>query len=88
MSEYNFERALDAARAVSSARLHLRADSGFCSQHMTAQTLQQVARLGRQVDLLIKWDLRTATVEKIVAQRYADKTTVWTRLREIKRECV
>jgi hypothetical protein len=34
--------------------LLLRADSGFCSQHLIAQTLRSAAELGRQVDLLIK----------------------------------
>ncbi|WP_291065394.1 hypothetical protein [Hydrogenophaga sp.] len=55
-SEYHIERALGTACAVSAAPLLLRADSGFCSQHLIARTLEQAARLGRQVDLLIKWN--------------------------------
>jgi Transposase DDE domain group 1 len=87
-SEYNIERALGTACAVAKAPLLLRADSGFCSQHLITQTLQQAARLGRQVDLLIKWNPRSAPVEKIAVQRCADASTVWTVLREGKRECV
>jgi hypothetical protein len=81
-SEYNIERALGTACAVSAAPLLLRADSGFCSQHLITQMLEQAARLGRQVDLLIKWTPRTAPVAKIAIQRCADKNTVWTQLRE------
>jgi len=87
-SEYNIERALGTACAVSSAPLLLRADSGFCSQHLITRTLEQAARLGRQVDVLIKWNPRTAPVEKIAAQRCADAATVWAVLREGKRECL
>lgn len=87
-SEYNIERALGTACAVSGQPLLLRADSGFCSQYLITQTLGQAARLGRQVDLLIKWNPRTAPVEKIAAQRCADASTVWTQLREGKRECL
>jgi hypothetical protein len=50
-SEYNIERALGTACAVSAAPLLLRADSGLCSQHLITRTLEQAARLGRQVDL-------------------------------------
>lgn len=85
-SEYNIERALGMACEVAQAPLLLRADSGFCSQHLITQTLQQAARLGRQVDLLIKWNPRTAPVEHIAAQRCADSTSAWTQLREGKRE--
>ena len=87
-SEYNIERALGTACAVSSAPLLLRADSGFCSQHLINRTLQQSSVLGRQVDLLIKWNPRTAPVEKIAAQRCTDTATVWAQLREGKRECL
>jgi len=87
-SEYNIERALGTACAVSAAPLLLRADSGFCSQHLIAQTLRSAAALGRQVDLLIKWNPRTAPVEKIAAQRCADTSTVWRQLRAGKRECL
>lgn len=87
-SEYNIERALGTACAVSAAPLLLRADSGFCSQHLISRALQQAAALGRQVDLLIKWNPRTAPVEKIAAQRGCDTDTVWTQLRAGKRECL
>jgi hypothetical protein len=87
-SEYNIERALGTACAVSAEPLLLRADSGFCSQHLIAQTLAQSARLGRQVDLLIKWNPRSAPVEKIAEQRCADTSTVWAQLRAGKRECL
>ena len=87
-SEYNIERALGTACAVSAAPLLLRADSGFCSQHLITQTLEQAARLGRQVDLLIKWNPRNAPVETLAAQRCADTNTSWTALRAGKRECV
>jgi hypothetical protein len=87
-SEYNIERALVTACAVAKAPLLLRADSGFCSQHLINRTLQQAATVGRQIDLLIKWNPRTAPVEKIAAQRCADATTAWTQLREGKRECL
>jgi len=87
-SEYNIERALGTACAVSAAPLLLRADSGFCSQHLITQTLEQAARLDRPVDLLIKWNPRSAPVEAIAAQRCADTATVWTPLREGKRECL
>lgn len=87
-SEYNIERALGTACAVSAAPLLLRADSGFCSQHLITRTLEQAARLGRQVDLLIKWNPRTAPVERIAAQRCADTATVWTQLRAGKRQCL
>lgn len=87
-SEYNIERALGMACAVSAAPLLLRADSGFCSQHLITQTLAQAARLGRQVDLLIKWNPRGTPVEAIAAQRGADAATAWTQLREGKRECL
>ena len=87
-SEYNIERALRTACAVSAAPLLLRADSGFCSQHLMAQTLQQAARLGRPVDVLIKWNPRSAPVERIATQRCADAGTAWTPLRPGKRECL
>jgi Transposase DDE domain group 1 len=50
-SEYNIERALGTACAVTKAPLLLRADSGFCSQHLISRTLEQAATVGRQVDL-------------------------------------
>ena len=87
-SEYNIERALGTACSVSEAPLLLRAESGFGSQHLITQTLRSAAALGRQVDLLIQWNPRTAPVEKIAAQRCADTATVWTQLREGKRECL
>ena len=87
-SEYNIERALGTACAVSAAPLLLRADSGFCSQHLITRTLEQAARLGRRVDLLIKWNPRSAPVEAIATQRCADTATVWTQLRVGKRECL
>ncbi len=87
-SEYNIERALGTACAVSRAPLLLRADSGFCSQHLITQTLRTAASLGRQVDLLIKWNPRSTPVEAIAAQRCADAPTVWRQLREGKRECL
>jgi len=88
-SEYNIERALGTACAVSAAvAFLLRADSGFCSQHLITQTLEQAARLGRQVDLLIKWNPRSAPVEQIAAQRCADTSTSWMQLRAGKRECL
>lgn len=87
-SEYNIERALGMACAVSAAPLLLRADSGFCSQHLIHRTLEQAATLGRKVDLLIKWNPRSAPVEAIAAQRCADASTAWTQLREGKRECL
>lgn len=87
-SEYNIERALGTACAVAKAPLLLRADSGFCSQHLITRTLDQAAKLGRQVDLLIKWNPRSAPVEQIATQRCADKAIVWTQLRAGKRECL
>jgi Transposase DDE domain group 1 len=87
-SEYNIERALGTACAVSAAPLLLRADSGFCSQHLIERSLAQAARLQRQVDLLIKWNPRSAPVEKIAQQRCTDTATAWTVLREGKRECL
>jgi len=87
-SEYNIERALGSACAVAQAPLLLRADSGFCSQHLMARTLEQAAKLGRAVDLLIKWNPRSAPVEQIAAQRCADVSTVWNPLRAGKRECL
>lgn len=87
-SEYNIERALGTACAVSAAPLLLRADSGFCSQPLITRALQDAAALGRQLDLLIKWNPRSAPVEAIAAQRCADTATVWMQLREGKRECL
>jgi hypothetical protein len=87
-SEYNIERALGTACAVSAASFLLRADSGFCSQHLITQTLQSAAHLARHVDLLIKWNPRNAPVEQIAAQRCADAATVWVQLRAGKRECL
>jgi hypothetical protein len=87
-SEYNIERALGSACAVAQAPLLLRADSGFCSQHLMARTLEQADKLGRAVDLLIKWNPRSAPVEQIAAQRCADVSTVWNQIRAGKRECL
>ena len=87
-SEYNIERALGTACAVSSAPLLLRADAGFCSQHLMARALEQAARLGPQLDLLIKWNPRSAPLEHIAAQRCADTSTLWRQLRAGKRECL
>lgn len=87
-SEYNIERALGTACAVSAAPLLLRADSGFCSQYLITRTLEQAVKLGRQVDLLIKWNPRSAPVERIAAQRGSDTSTAWTQLRAGKRECL
>ena len=87
-SEYHIERALSTACAVAKAPLLLRADSGFCSQHLMARTLEHAAKLGRQVDLLIKWNPRSAPVEQIAVQRCADVSSTWTQLRVGKRECL
>jgi hypothetical protein len=87
-SEYSIERALGMAVGVTQAPLLLRADSGFCSQHLITQTLRQAARLGREVDVLIKWNPRTTPLERVAAQRCADAHTVWRQLREGKRECL
>jgi len=80
-SEYNIERALGMACAVSAAPLLLRADSGFCSQHLITQTLRSAAHLARQVDLLIKWNPRSAPVERNAEQRGCDASTQWAVLR-------
>lgn len=87
-SEYNIERALGTACAVSKAPLLLRADSGFCSHQLIGRTLEQAHGLGCAVDLLIKWNPRSAPVESIAAQRCAQAGTAWTQLREGKRECL
>jgi len=49
-TEYNIERALSLASAVTPAPLLLRADSGFCSQQLLERTLRHAAALGRRVD--------------------------------------
>lgn len=87
-SEYNIERALSTACALSAAPLLLRADSGFCSRQLMARTLEQAARLGQKVDLLIKWNPRGAPVETIAMRRCAEAATAWAQLREGKRECL
>ena len=53
------ERALSTACGVTPAPLLLRADSGFCSQHLIERSLAQAARLNRKVDMLIKWNQLT-----------------------------
>ena len=87
-SEYNIERALSTACAVAKAPLLLRADSGFCSQHLITQALRSAAALGRELDLLIKWNPRSAPVEQIAVQRCADVSSTWTQLRVGIRECL
>jgi hypothetical protein len=86
--EYSVERTLGTTCAVSAAPLLLRADSSFCPQRLMTQTQQPARRLGRLVDLLIKWNPRSAPVEKIAVQRCANTATLWTPLRKGKCECL
>lgn len=87
-SEYNVERALNTACSVSKAPFLLRADSGFCSQDLLDQVARYACKLGRGVDVLIKWNPRSTPVESLAAARCADPSTAWTGLRQGKRECV
>ncbi len=87
-TEYNIERVLPLAARVCRAPLLFRADSGFDSAKLMCAIGQQAKTLGREVAFIIKWNPRTTPVETIAAARVADARTVWTVLREGKRQCL
>ena len=94
-TEYNIERVLPLAARVSAgtangggAPLLFRADSGFDSAKLMCAIDAQAQQIKRAVAFLIKWNPRSTPVETIAKARVAELSTVWTILREGKRECL
>jgi hypothetical protein len=94
-TEYNIERVLPLAARVSAgtangagAPLLFRADSGFDSAKLMCAIDSQAQQLKRAVAFIIKWNPRKTPVETIAKARVSDADTLWTVLREGKRECV
>ncbi len=87
-TEYNLERVLPMACRLTSLPLLFRADSGLCSLKIGQEMTAQATALNREIAFIIKWNPRTAPVESLAAHRVADAGTVWTQLREGKRECI
>jgi len=87
-TEYNLERVLPMACRLSSLPLLFRADSGLCSLKIQQEMTAQATALDREIAIIIKWNPRCAPIESMAAQRVADVSTVWTQLREGKRECI
>jgi len=87
-TEYNLERVLPMACRLTSLPLLFRADSGLCSLKIRQEMTTQAQTLNREIAFIIKWNPRTAPVERLAAQRAADENTAWTQLREGKRECI
>ena len=87
-TEYNLERILPMACKLTELPLLFRADSGLCSLKIQQEMTAQATALNREIAFIIKWNPRTAPVERLAAQRAADENTTWTQLREGKRECI
>ena len=87
-TEYNLERILPMACKLTELPLLFRADSGLCSLKIQQEMTAQATALNREMAFIIKWNPRTAPVERLAAQRAADENTTWTQLREGKRECI
>ncbi len=85
---YNLERVLPMACRLTSLPLLFRADSGLCSLKIMQEMTAQATALNREIAFIIKWNPRSAPIESMAAHRVADAGTVWTQLREGKRECV
>ena len=87
-TELNLERVLPMACRLTSLPLLFRADSGLCSLKIQQEMTAQAAALNREIAFIIKWNPRSAPIESMAGQRVADAGTVWTQLREGKRECI
>jgi len=94
-TEYNIERVLPLAARVSAgtangggAPLLFRADSGFDSARLMWAIDIQAQQLKRAVAFIIKWNPRKTPVETIAKAWVADADTLWSTLREGKRECL
>jgi hypothetical protein len=87
-TEYNLERVLPMACRLTSLPLLFRADSGLCSLKIEQEMTAQATALNREIAFIIKWNPRRAPIESMAARRVADAGTVWTQLREGKRECI
>jgi hypothetical protein len=94
-TEYNIERVLPLAARVSAgtangagAPLLFRADSGFDSAKLMCAIDSQAQQLKRAVAFIIKWNPRKTPVETIAKARVTDADTLWSTLREGKRECL
>jgi hypothetical protein len=75
-TEYTLERVLPLARSITSAKLLVRADSGFDSSKLYHELLSHRARDAR-IDWIIKWNPRTFDVNAAYAAREADSGTLW-----------
>jgi len=84
-SEYDLQRVLPMAARLVPGAILVRADSGFCSQTLMHAIAQEGKALERKLDFLIKWNPRSAPVERIAAQKIADEATLWCHPREGKR---
>ncbi len=87
-TELNLERVVPMACRLTSLPLLFRADSGLCSLKIQQEMTTQAQALNREIAFIIKWNPRSAPVESMAAQRVANASTVWTQLREGKRECI
>ncbi|QAU24203.1 IS1380 family transposase [Dyella sp. M7H15-1] len=81
-TQYVLERVIPRARALTSAPILLRWDSGFDSERMFVTALEQGQ--GR-VDVLGTWNPRSFDVEGCAADKRADATTAWVSPHEGKR---
>ncbi|TXI73266.1 MAG: IS1380 family transposase [Limnohabitans sp.] len=89
-TEYNIERIVPLAAQVTRASLLpllFRADAGFDSAKLLCAIAQQAQALQREVAFIVKWNPRSTPVETIAQERLADTATVWSVLRQGKRQC-
>jgi hypothetical protein len=91
-TDFNLERVIPMAQRLSAAGpkapLLARLDSGFDSQRIVCGIEACNGAGLPQVDFLIKWNPRTTDVDKVLAQRDAEATTVWEQPRPGKRVTV
>jgi hypothetical protein len=87
-TELNLERVLPMACRLTELPLLFRADSGLCALKTQQEVTAQATALNREIAFIIKWNPRRAPIESMAAQTVADARTVWTQLREGKRECM
>ncbi len=77
------------ACSLTSLPLLFRADSGLCSLKIEQEMTAQATALNREIAFIIKMDAaQCAHCRSMAARRVADAGTVWTQLREGKRECI
>lgn len=87
-TEHNIVRILPMAAQLTSMPLLFRAGSVLFSEIIMRCISEQASNLRREIAFIIKWNPRNTAVEVIAAQRNADASTLWSEMREGKRECM